>query len=151
MKLFAIRLGQHAYHRFDNRQSNIFRTSAQRSWRGEVDSESVTPTQYEVGCSIEALVTGSACERAPERHLVMNIDTRTQISEALGKNSNAHAVATQIGEVSHVSVWQQKGNPELRQTCARESSRRFVEATRQPKTHRVATRQHKSRNCLEDI
>ena len=36
----------------------------------------------------------------------MNIDTRTQIIDALGKNSNAHAVARQIGDVSHVSVWQ---------------------------------------------
>jgi hypothetical protein len=36
----------------------------------------------------------------------MNIDTRTQIIDALGKNSNARAVATQIGDVSHVSIWQ---------------------------------------------
>jgi hypothetical protein len=35
----------------------------------------------------------------------MNIDTRTQIIDALGRNSNARAVAKQIGDVSHVSVW----------------------------------------------
>jgi hypothetical protein len=35
----------------------------------------------------------------------MNIDTRTQIIDALGRNSNAGAVAKQIGDVSHVSDW----------------------------------------------
>lgn len=44
-------------------------------------------------------------ERQNERHLVMNIDIRTQIIDALGRNSNARAVAKQIGDVSHVSVW----------------------------------------------
>jgi hypothetical protein len=44
-------------------------------------------------------------ERQNERHLVMNIDTRTQIIDALGRNSNARSVAKQIGDVSHVSVW----------------------------------------------
>ena len=35
----------------------------------------------------------------------MNIDTRTQIIDALGRNSNARAVSKQIGDVSHVSDW----------------------------------------------
>ena len=35
----------------------------------------------------------------------MNIDTRTQIIDALGRNSNARSIAKQIGNVSHVSVW----------------------------------------------
>jgi len=36
----------------------------------------------------------------------MNIDTRSQIIEAFRKNSSTNAVAREVGNVSHVSVWQ---------------------------------------------
>jgi hypothetical protein len=45
-------------------------------------------------------------DRARIQRLATDIDTRTQIIEALGRDSDAHAVARQIGDVSHVSVWQ---------------------------------------------
>jgi hypothetical protein len=73
----------------------------------------------------------------------MNIDTRTQIIDALGRNSNAGAVAKQIGDVSHVSDWKIskderielaagnaiKGKPGISRGMRRPIIGRFAEAT----------------------
>ena len=96
---------------------------------------------------------------------LMNINTRTQIIDALGKNPNARSVARQIGDVSHVSVWKIAKDERIELAAGKAIKGkpgispgmrgRIIEALRgsnaNPRLIARRIRQHKSRDCLENI